>query len=416
MDDDILEDISIDELEIESSKDNKEEGNKNNEINLKKDMNNFKDMENLNEKMLNMNNANNINNNKNKINLDDNQIYYIKEEKKSIEDNNEYDDFNNEIISDENNIKEIEENNNNIKFNFNENSNEKKEINSNEVNDMDINLNINNSNDIQTEDKEIQVKIKKVKKEEKKINNNDNDNNNIIEILKNIMKYTEDEINDLSYELALQYDKRTYFELYLSLLRTKHNFINSFLFNGDYNSKIIKIDLFFIDFASSYIINALFFNDDTMHDIYESKGSFNLNDQLPIAIYSYLISSFINFLLNMFALSNDAIIDFKQNKKIININKRSKKLILIIKIRTFLFFIISSIFLFSFWYYISMFCAIYKNTQSHLLKDTLISFGISMLTPFAFYLLPGFFRIPALSNCKIKRECIYKFSKLLLII
>ena len=91
-------------------------------------------------------------------------------------------------------------------------------------------------------------------------------------------------------------------------------------------------------------------------------------------------------------------------------------MILIIKIRTILFFIISSIFLLSFWYYISMFCAIYRNTQFHLLKDTLISFGISMITPFVFYLLPGFFRIPALSNPKNRRECIYKFSKLLLIV
>ena len=40
-----------------------------------------------------------------------------------------------------------------------------------------------------------------------------------------------------------------------------------------------------------------------------------------------------------------------------------------------------------------MFCTIYKNTQFHLLKDTLMSFGISMFTPFGFYLLPGIFRI-----------------------
>ena len=260
-------------------------------------------------------------------------------------------------------------------------------------------------------------KIKNIQQTKNSDNNNILSRNKItIEKIKNIMKYTEDEINDLSYELALQHDKRTYFEFYLSLLKTKHNFINAFIFNGDYNSKIIKIDLFFIDFASSYIINALFFNDDTMHEIYESKGSFNLNDQLPIAIYSYLISSFINFLLNMFALSNDAIIDFKQNKNIIDLDKRSKKLISIIKIRTILFFIISFIFLRSFWYYISMFCAIYRNTQLHLLKDSLISFGMSMITPFGFYLLPGLFRIPSLSNPKKERRYLYMFSKILLII
>ena len=60
-----------------------------------------------------------------------------------------------------------------------------------------------------------------------------------------------------------------------------------------------------------------------------------------------------------------------------------------------------------------MFGVIYKNTQYHLLKDTLISFGISMLSPFVIYLIPGLFRIPSLSNPKKKSECLYKFSKLL---
>ena len=63
-----------------------------------------------------------------------------------------------------------------------------------------------------------------------------------------------------------------------------------------------------------------------------------------------------------------------------------------------------------------MFGAVYKNTQYHLLKDTLISFGLSMLYPFGIYLLPGLFRIPALADPNKKRECLYKFSKLLQIL
>ncbi len=45
-----------------------------------------------------------------------------------------------------------------------------------------------------------------------------------------------------------------------------------------------------------------------------------------------------------------------------------------------------------------MFGVIYKNTQIHLLKDILMSFGLSLLFPFEIYLIPGIFRIPALSN------------------
>ena len=60
-----------------------------------------------------------------------------------------------------------------------------------------------------------------------------------------------------------------------------------------------------------------------------------------------------------------------------------------------------------------MFGVIYKNTQMHLLKDTLISFGLSLVYPFAIYLFPGIFRMIALSKANQKRECLYTFSKLL---
>ena len=39
-------------------------------------------------------------------------------------------------------------------------------------------------------------------------------------------------------------------------------------------------------------------------------------------------------------------------------------------------------------------------TQIHLIKDIIISFGLSLIYPFGIYLLPSIFRIPSLSNKK----------------
>ena len=234
-----------------------------------------------------------------------------------------------------------------------------------------------------------------------------------IKNVEKIMEFNDDQINLLLYELAIKNDKRTYCRYYISLLKTKHNLINSFCYSKDYNSKIIKIDLFFVGFAIYYTVNALFFDDDTMHRIYVSKGSFDLEYQLPKIIYSSLISTVLNMPLKLLALSNNAIIKFKQDKNINNVDKRGEELKKKLKIKFILYFIISFIFLLFFWYYISMFGAIYRNTQLHLLKDTLISFGLSLLYPFGIYLLPGLFRIPSLSNPKNKKECLYNFSKLL---
>ena len=60
-----------------------------------------------------------------------------------------------------------------------------------------------------------------------------------------------------------------------------------------------------------------------------------------------------------------------------------------------------------------MFGVIYYNTQIHLLKDTLMSVGLSLNYPFVIYLLPGLFRLPSLSVKNKKRECLYNFSKIL---
>jgi len=221
---------------------------------------------------------------------------------------------------------------------------------------------------------------------------------------------TDEEINGFSYDMSLKYDKRTYCQYYISLLKTKHNLISVFNDN-DYNYKIIKFNLFLIGFTIEYTINALFYNDDTMHKIYKTKGEFDIETQIPIAVYSTIISNILNYPLNFFGLSNDPIINFKQDNSIINIKKRTKLLIKNLIIKFILYFIISFLFLLFCWYYISIFGVIYKNTQMHLLKDTLISIGLSLIFPLIIYLLPGIFRIPSLSNKK--RKCLYNFSKIL---
>ena len=51
---------------------------------------------------------------------------------------------------------------------------------------------------------------------------------------------------------------------------------------------------------------------------------FDLATQIPIAIYSTIISLILNYPLNLLALSNNAFINFKQNNKKIKIMKKTK--------------------------------------------------------------------------------------------
>ena len=118
-------------------------------------------------------------------------------------------------------------------------------------------------------------------------------------------------------------------------------------------------------------------------------------------------------ILKMLALSEGLILDFKNQKNVKDLEARANALDKKIKIKFALYFLLSTIFLLFFWYYISMFCAIYVNTQIHLIKDTLISFATSFIYPLVINLIPGIFRIPALSNPKNKSSYLYTLSKLL---
>ena len=127
---------------------------------------------------------------------------------------------------------------------------------------------------------------------ENKINlksNNFIDENNII--FNKILEKNDFELNSLDYEKGIKLDKRNYWEYYFSLLKNNHPFMFSFSSFNDYNSKIVKMLLFFFSFSLDLTINALFFTDDTMHKIYQDKGQFNFLYQIPQILHIIFNSS-----------------------------------------------------------------------------------------------------------------------------
>ena len=254
--------------------------------------------------------------------------------------------------------------------------------------------------------------LSKNKTVENKRNNNIKKSKNNINKFSNIkiikIKLTDSELNDLEFKKALAKDKRTFMQFYISLIKENHILISIFQSSG-YDSPIIKLTLFIFSFSSLIAVNALFFNDSTMHKIYTDQGSFNIIYQLPQIIYSTLISMVLDFLINLLGLSESKILTIK-NAKISEFIKKQKEIIKTLKIKFAFFYSIDILFLIIFWYYVSCFCGIYKNTQIHLINDSLISFGTSLLSLFWIALISGIFRILGLRK---KNKCCYGFSKFL---
>ena len=151
-----------------------------------------------------------------------------------------------------------------------------------------------------------------------------------------------------------------------------------------------------------------------MHKIYEDNGIFNIIYQIANIIYSFIISFVITEIVKYFSLSEKNVLKIKNEENIDNLDKIAKDEINCLNKKFIIFFTISSLLFMFFWYYLGCFCAVYKNTQIILIKDTLISFGLSLFYSIFINLIPGIFRIPSLNN--ENRDCIYKISKFIQII
>ena len=147
-----------------------------------------------------------------------------------------------------------------------------------------------------------------------------------------------------------------------------------------------------------------------MGKINTDRGTFNFIYNLPQIIYSSIISSIIDSIIKLLALTEDSFIRFRNQVKKEKLLISASKLKRTFKIKFLLFFIINLILLGCFWIYLSGFGAVYHNTQIYLIKDTLISFGTSLISPFGIYLLPGLFRIPSLKNKN--RKIMYRINKI----
>ena len=303
------------------------------------------------------------------------------------------------------------------------NQNKKKNV---IVNSTTRNISMNTINPMnkKSDDKKININIYPIssfnlknntenKKFEKKCEKNEfhRDNkknkNNKLEISENL---NDEELNSLEYNIAVIIDKRTYFQYYWSLLKKKHLILFTILPANDYNLYSLKVALFLLSFSLYFTINGFFFDDSTMHKINQSNGKYKILNQISQILYSSIISAIINMLLKILSLSEKNILLLKHEKDIQKAKKNSIGIKRCIIIKFIIFFILSNFLLLFFWYFISCFCAVYTNTQSVLIKDTLISFSLSMVYPFGLNLFPGLFRIPSLRDKTQKSKCLYQIS------
>ena len=243
------------------------------------------------------------------------------------------------------------------------------------------------------------------------ININNNQNKSVKN--KKIPKLNDYELNNLLYNEAINYDKRSSCEYYSALLKNKQLFMFTFCSFEDYNSGVIKKFIFFLSFALHYTVNALFFNDSNMHQIYEDEGSYNFSYQFPYIIISAVVSTAVlRLILETLVLTERSIVKLKKQNSYEEALNMKSVLMKNINIKFAIFFIVNFILLVAFWYYLTCFNAVYNNTQIYLIENTFISFGISLFFPVFYNIIPTCLRKCALSSENKDSDCLYTTSKI----
>ena len=177
------------------------------------------------------------------------------------------------------------------------------------------------------------------------IGNNSNNKNNI-QTEEPPDKENDYELNTLEYIQAIKYDKRTFCEYYSSLLKNKQLFLFTFCSFNDYNSGIIKKFILFLSFALHYTISALFFTDDTMHQIYKDEGKYNISYQFPKILISALSATVaLRIMLETLILTDRDILKVKHSKTKIIAEQMKAKVLKCINIKFAIFFVINFILL-----------------------------------------------------------------------
>ena len=246
-------------------------------------------------------------------------------------------------------------------------------------------------------------------------NNNANKNNNnelskINEInqKENLDNY---ELNNLSFNKAIELDKRTFITIYWSVLKREHLIIFTFFIRNDHNIIYIKLCRFIFLVCTDMALNVFFFSDETMHKMFLDYGKYNFIQQIPQIIYSKIISQLIEVFLCFLSMTDKYYYEIKNLEN--DHKNRIFKITKCIKIKLTFFFVFT-LFMFLFnWYVITCFCAVYVNSQIAFIKDSISSFVLGILSPFIIYSIPVSLRVISLRLQKYNLSFLYKLSDII---
>ena len=237
-------------------------------------------------------------------------------------------------------------------------------------------------------------------------------------------------LNNYEYETAIKYESRSFWRILYIVMISKDNILNTFILRSPLESEPLRICLLIFAYTSDLALNTLFYFSDNISDKYHYTGNnlfwYTLFNNILISVISTILSMILGAILNLMADSKDDIEEeFKEEEKKLRedpnykvseerkveilrkINKSLRKL----KIKMTFFVIIDFLILLFFFYFVTAFCEIYKNTQTSWISDAVVSIIISFPIELAIALA---ITIIYFLSIKYKWKYVYKLAMFLM--
>ena len=232
-------------------------------------------------------------------------------------------------------------------------------------------------------------------------------------------------LNIYTFKEAIENDLRSLCLIFYIYLLTKQIFFHAFLFKSPLVLFPLRFCLLIFIISSDFALNALFYFDDKISEKYRYAKNiflFALSKNITIILLSTFIGFILLTLFTKLSNSTNAIRDIfrkeeekmKHNKKYIVNEQRKKeiqkeigKILNNYKIKVYIFIIIEILLMLFYWYYVTIFCHVYNNTQKSWILDSFLAMLSRIIIDFLLCL--GFaklYRIAVESNV----HALYKIS------
>ena len=125
-------------------------------------------------------------------------------------------------------------------------------------------------------------------------------------------KYDNYELNNMEYQDALQFDKRSMIKSYWSIINREHLILLTFCSPNDFNISFVKFARFIFLISTEITLNAYLFYDETMHKVYLSYGKYDFVQHIAQIIMTTVFSQLMEVFICYLSLSDSSIYQIKE--------------------------------------------------------------------------------------------------------